>query len=144
MSTQNATPIDSFEKKVILFWKISLISLASIGLSTGGFRIGGFWSSYMLDITGPAWGYILIRSQYKSKDATFLSFRLSQEHSALLIIVTCFIVETSQYLELYDSYFDPYDYLAYISAVIPLFIIDKMISAKIRNLNSLLQESEIK
>ena len=46
--------------KETIFWKITLILLCLTGLSTGIFKIPGFWTSYVLDIVGPAWCYILI------------------------------------------------------------------------------------
>jgi len=107
------------------FWKISIILLCLIGLTSGLVKSSGFWTSYVLDITGPAWCYILIRGQYKSADSTFLSIRFSPELAAIIITGVCIIIETSQYFDLYDAYFDPYDYLAYVSGVLPLFIIDK-------------------
>jgi len=112
------------------FWKITLIVLCLIGLSTGILRFNTFWTSYVLDIVGPAWIYILIRVQYRSKKSTFLSFNFSPEGAAFLIIGVCYIIETSQYFKIYDSWFDPYDYIAYISAIIPVFAIDKLIHKK--------------
>ena len=111
----------------IIFWKISLIALGLISLSTGILHFGDFWTSYVLDIVGPSMGYILIRVQYNSKDSTFLSFKFSPDLAALIIISICIIIETSQYFNLYDAYFDPYDYLAYCSGVLFFFTIDKWI-----------------
>ncbi len=48
-------------------WKISLILLGIISLSTGLSKRPGFWTSYVLDMTGPAWNYILIRGQYSAQ-----------------------------------------------------------------------------
>jgi hypothetical protein len=112
--------------KMTLFWKIMLISFCLIGLSTGIFRSPGFWSSYVLDIAGPAWNYILIRGIYHSKHPSFLSIRFSPESALLLIIVICFLIETSQYFNLYSAHFDLYDYIAYVSGIIPCYIIDKL------------------
>ena len=111
----------------IIFWKISLIALGLISLSTGILHFGDFWTSYVLDIVGPSMGYILIRVQYNSKNSTFLSFKFSPDLAALIIISICIIIETSQYFNLYDAYFDPYDYLAYCSGVLFFFTIDKWI-----------------
>ena len=109
----------------ILFWKISVIALGLISLSTGVLHFGDFWTSYILDITGPAMGYILIRGQYNSKKSSFLSFKFSPDLAALIIIGICIIIETSQYFNLYNAYFDPYDYLAYCSGVLFFYCIDK-------------------
>lgn len=110
-----------------LFWKVTLILLGTISLSVGILKLGVFWTSYMLDIAGPAWGYVLIRGQYNSSSSTFFSAKFSPQLAALLSLGICFLVETGQYFKLYEATFDPYDYLAYCSLVIPLFIIDKWI-----------------
>ena len=109
----------------ILFWKISVIALGLTSLSTGVLHFGDFWTSYILDITGPAMGYILIRGQYNSKNSAFLFFKFSPDLAALIIIGICIIIETSQYFNLYNAYFDPYDYLAYCSGVLFFYCIDK-------------------
>ena len=41
----------------ILFWKISVIALGLISLSTGVLHFGDLWTSYLLDITGYSMGY---------------------------------------------------------------------------------------
>jgi hypothetical protein len=109
----------------ILFWKISVIALGLTSLSTWVLHFGDFWTSYVLDITGPAMGYILIRGQYNSKNSAFLFFKFSPDLAALIIIGICIIIETSQYFNLYNAYFDPYDYLAYCSGVLFYYCIDK-------------------
>ena len=81
----------------------------------------------VLDIVGPAWNYILIRGLYSSKNQTFLKIKFSPESAALLIIGICFIIETGQYFRIYEAHFDPYDYLAYISLILPCYLIDKLI-----------------
>jgi len=111
----------------IFFWKILLIILGLTALSTGLLKSTGFLTSYMLDIVGPAWIYILIRVQYKSDGSTFLTFQFSPEKALLLVTGICYIIETSQYFQLYAAHFDPYDYLAYISGVLPVYLIDKSI-----------------
>jgi len=112
---------------MILFWKISLVLLGGIGLSTAFSSTPGFWTSYVLDMSGPAWNYILIRGQYASPGARFLSIKFSPETAGLLILCICFIIETAQYFKIYEAHFDPYDYAAYVSILIPCYIIDKWI-----------------
>jgi len=111
--------------RIMLFWKIILILSGCTVLATCLIRIPGFWSSYVLDMTGPAMGYILLRVQYTSKESTFLSFRFTPESAALLIFGICFVVETSQYFKLYEAHFDRYDYVAYISLLLPCYLIDR-------------------
>ena len=122
--------------KTTVFWKALIIFLGLLTLSSSLIGISGFWSSYVLDIAGPALGYSLIRAQYKSSKATFLSLRFSPELAVILIVGICILIETSQYLELYESYFDPYDLLAYVSAIIPIYIIDKLIIARRKHYRS--------
>ena len=112
----------------VWIWKGVVISLGLISLSSGLLKIPGFWSSYLLDITGPAWGYVLLRAQYKSKDARFLSIKFNPEGALLTITIICFAVETAQYFELYEAYFDPYDYLAYISGIFIVYLFDKLLN----------------
>jgi len=114
--------------RVILFWKTALITLGSLAMLTCFIRISDFVSGYVLDMVGPAMGYILLRVQYTSKQSTFLSFKFTPGLTALLISGICFLIETSQYFNLYDAYFDPWDYLAYISILIPCYLIDRYIS----------------
>jgi len=111
--------------RIMLFWKITLILTGSTVLATCLIRIPGFWSSYVLDMAGPAMGYILLRVQYTSKESTFLSFKFTPESAALIIFGICFAIETSQYFKLYEAHFDPFDYVAYISLLVPCFLIDK-------------------
>ena len=112
-------------RESIFFWKMLVVLLGLIALSTGLFKSAGFWTSYVLDIVGPAWIYVLLRVQYKPGKSTFLSIAFSPEKALLLVTGICYIIETSQYFQLYEAHFDPFDYLAYISGVIPFYIIDK-------------------
>lgn len=116
--------------KTTLFWKITLIVMGSLVLATCLIRVKGFWSSYVLDMAGPAMGYMLLRVQYTNRDSTFLSLKFTPECAALLIFGICFLVETSQYFNLYDAHFDAYDYLAYLSFLLPCFLIDKWLIKK--------------
>jgi hypothetical protein len=83
----------------------------------------------VLDIVGPAWNYILLRGIYTSKKSGSLFFRLKPDAAALIILAICFLIETAQYFKLYEARFDPYDYLAYVSLLLPVYLIDKYIFA---------------
>jgi hypothetical protein len=108
-----------------IFWKLLLILLGLLVLTSGLLKAPGFWSSYLLDISGPAMGYVLLRARYSSGNQTFLTLRFSPETALQIVIVICFLIETSQYFKLYPSYFDPFDYLAYISGVVVVYVFDK-------------------
>lgn len=110
----------------VRIWKVAVIVLGIISLSSGLLKTPGFWSSYLLDIAGPAWGYVLLRAQYKAGDSGFLSIRFSPEGALLTIVIICFAIETAQYFELYRAHFDPFDYLAYISGILPVYLFDRL------------------
>jgi len=112
------------KNSIIIFWKITIIALGSIGLLTCIIKQSGFWSSYMLDIVGPAWIYILIRSRYNN-NGTFLSFKFKPENALVLCLGICILIEIGQYLNLYPSHFDQWDFLAYASLIVPIYILDK-------------------
>jgi hypothetical protein len=117
--------------KYVWIWKVVVIILGMLSLSSGLLKNPGFWSSYLLDIAGPAWGYVLLRARYKSGEARFLSVRFSPEGSLLTIVIICFTIETVQYFELYEAHFDPCDYLAYISGILIVYLFDKLLDGSI-------------
>ena len=112
---------------VIVGWKISLIVFATIGLLTCFIPYPGFWSSYVLDIVGPAWGYILFRGIYTPYQSSFLSIKFTPETAVLLVLGICFAIETSQYFKLYNAHFDLYDYVAYFSLLFLCYLADKIL-----------------
>lgn len=79
----------------------------------------------MLDIAGPAWNYILLRGLYTSKKRADFWRLFTPEVTAGLILGICFAVETAQYCGLYAAHFDPFDFMAYSSGVLVLYIIDR-------------------
>lgn len=128
---------DKIEKRQVRFWKTSVIILGIISLSTGLYKGSGFWTSYVLDITGPAWGYVLIRAQYRLNSERFMNIRFSPEIAFLVIVGICFIIETMQFFEIYNSTFDPYDLLSYFSGIFVVYVIDKIL---IKSKNSIQQK----
>ena len=112
-----------------IFWKITLICFGLIALSSGVFKESNFWSGYVLDIAGPAWIYMLIRAQYNSK-GKFFNIKFSPELALFLIITLSFATEIMQYFEVYNSTYDPFDFLAYVSGTFVIYIIDKIIIKK--------------
>lgn len=107
------------------FWAIALIILMAAGLSTIWFRAGNFWNGYVLDITGPAWTYILFRGLFTGKADNKWTRFFSPGTTFIILLVVAFGIETLQYFEVYDATFDPWDLLAYTSVLTPLFLIDK-------------------
>jgi hypothetical protein len=49
------------------YWAIALVVLGSTALATNWIDLGSFWKGYVLDMTGPAWNYILFRGLYTSR-----------------------------------------------------------------------------
>lgn len=119
------SPMDEDGAPGYRWWKAALIVLGTIALSTGLVRAGGFWSSYVLDIVGPAWGYILLRGLFSRRQPAMLSRRLTPGRTLLLVLGICALVEIAQYLELYDARYDPYDFLAYASLTVPVYVLDR-------------------
>ena len=116
------------KQKRTSFWKIILILLGLISLSTGILKVSGFWTSYVLDIAGPAWIYVLIRVKYRGSTDQFLGIYFSPELALFLIISICFTIEAMQFFDVYPSTFDPYDLLAYCSGILIFYTIDKLVS----------------
>ena len=107
------------------WWAAALVLLGTLGLATGFIRVPGFWSNYVLDVVGPAWNYILIRGLFSRKQPTTLSRLFGPEVAIVVIIVVCVLIEGAQYLQLYDAHYDPYDFVAYVSLVLPCYVIDR-------------------
>lgn len=106
------------------YWAAALFVLCSTGLATIWFDFGLFWKGYVLDMVGPAWSYILFRGLFTAwKDNPWTRF-FTPGRTVVLFLIFCFCVEGAQYMHLYESTFDPWDFPAYISILIPLFILD--------------------
>lgn len=106
------------------YWAVALIVCGGIGLSTIWIDLGAFWKGYVLDMTGPAWNYILFRGLFTSYSNNAWTRFFTPKSTLTIFLLVCFVIETMQYLDIYDSTFDPWDLLAYCSILIPLFLID--------------------
>jgi len=112
------------------FWALGLVIFCSTGLATIWIELGVYWKGYVLDMTGPAWNYILFRGLYTSaKDNVWTRF-FTPIKTLLIFLFVCFGIEFTQYLELYPSTYDPLDFVAYVSILIPLFVLDLIQSLK--------------
>ncbi len=78
----------------------------------------------MLDITGPAWNYILFRGLFTNKANNAWTRFFTPKRTVAIFLIVCAGIETLQYFKLYNATFDPWDFLAYGSILIPLFLID--------------------
>jgi len=106
------------------FWAATLLILGVTGISTIWIKLGGFWNGYVLDMTGPAWNYILFRGLYTGYVENAWTRVFTPRRTLFIFLCICFVIEMMQYFEIYDATFDPWDLVAYISLLIPLFIID--------------------
>lgn len=112
------------------YWAAGIIIFCGAGLATTWVDFGAFWNGYVLDMTGPAWNYILVRGLFtKFRDNAWRRFFTPPLTFALMLIIA-FGIETMQYFKLYDSTYDPFDFLAYVSLLIPVFILDTIQSSK--------------
>jgi hypothetical protein len=112
------------------YWAIFFFILLITGLSTIWFDLGSFGNGYVLDMVGPSWAYILFRGLYTSKADNLWTHFFTPFRTLMIFLIVCFGIETLQYFEIYDSTFDFWDLIAYISILIPLFIVDTRIIQK--------------
>ena len=117
------------------YWAITFVILLATGLLTINFDFGSFWKSYILDMVGPAWNYILFRGLFTNKVSNIWTRLFTATNTFLLLVFVSIGFETIQYFELYDSTFDGWDIVAYISLLIPMYIID-LYQSKDNNLKS--------
>lgn len=106
------------------FWAAATVVLCLTGLSTSWIDLGAFWKSYVLDITGPAWNYILFRGLFTEWRENSWTRFFTPVRTYTIFILVCFGIETAQGLGWYDSTFDPLDYPAYLSLLTILFMLD--------------------
>ena len=116
--------------RLALYWAIGLVVLCGTGLSTIWFDLGAFWKGYVLDMTGPAWNYILFRTRYRSEIHNRWTRFFTPKNTVIIFVLVCFGIEGAQYLKLYDATYDPWDFLAYVSILLPLFLLDLWLSEK--------------
>lgn len=111
------------------FWAAALVALCLTGLATIWLDLGSFWKGYVLDMTGPAWNYILFRGLFTSKAHNAWTRFFTPVTTVVSFLAFCFGVECAQYFGLYDATFDPWDLLAYVSIVVPLFLVDRRLQS---------------
>jgi hypothetical protein len=106
------------------YWAVALVIFCTVGLSTNWINLGDFWKGYVLDMTGPAWNYILFRGLFTAKVNNAWTRFFTPNKTLIIFLLVCFLIETLQYFKIYDSTFDPWDLLAYGSILIPIFLLD--------------------
>lgn len=109
------------------YWAIVFVVLGLTGLSTIWIDLGKFWKGYVLDMAGPAWNYILFRGLFTAKANNVWTRFFTPNRTFIIFLAVCIGIESLQYFQVYESTFDPWDLLAYISILIPLFLMDKIL-----------------
>jgi hypothetical protein len=111
--------------KLAPYWAIAMVLLGLTGLSSVWFYLGDFWNSYILDITGPAWNYILFRGLFTTYANNKWTQFFTPTQTLIIFIIVCYSIEAAQYFKFYDSTFDPWDLVSYISVLTPLYLLDQ-------------------
>jgi len=108
------------------FWALGLVVLCVTGLTASLKADSPFLRGYALDMAGPSWNYILFRGRFTSKADNRWTRFFTPKRTFVIIAAVCFGIEVMQYFELYEATFDPWDFLAYVSILVPVFILDQM------------------
>ncbi len=77
-------------------------------------------------MTGPAWNYILFRGRFTSRANNFWTRFFTPKHTVIIFLAVCFGIESVQHFGLYEATFDPLDFFAYVSILVPLYILDQV------------------
>lgn len=109
------------------YWALAMLILLVSGLSTVYFDLGDFANGYLLDMAGPAWAYILFRGLFTAKADNRWTRFFTPGRTLILLLAVSFGIESMQYFEIYESTFDYWDLPAYVSILVPLYLIDKRI-----------------
>jgi len=110
--------------KLAPYWAVGMVVFGGTGLSTIWIDLGEFWSGYVLDMTGPAWNYILFRGLFTSYVDNIWTRFFTPKRTLFIFLIVCTLIEGAQYFNLYESTYDPWDFIAYVSLLIPLFLLD--------------------
>jgi hypothetical protein len=113
------------------YWAAALMIFAGTGVATIWIDLGAFWKGYWLDMVGPAWNYILFRGLFTKKANNAWTRFFTPVRTFCIFLLVCIAIEVAQYLKLYDATFDPWDFMAYVSLLLPVFIIDFRLSRKL-------------
>ena len=108
--------------------KLAWRSAALFAVATGGITrfvdFEGFIGNYWFDMSFPVFIYIYLRKTIKS-DESHDSSPIHPNLAIIIAIAPAFLLETFQYFNWYKGTFDLIDYLAYLSLVVPAYMIDR-------------------
>ncbi len=122
----NHKNMTSLHDRFAPYWAFLLFMFWLLGLSTVILDLGPFFKGYLLDMVGPAWNYILFRGLFTKKSNNAWTKFFTPTRTYVSFVFLSFFIETLQYFKVYESTFDPLDFLAYISILTPLYILDKL------------------
>lgn len=108
------------------YWAAALALFLGAGLVSVNFDLGHFERGYLIDMVGPAWNYILFRGLFTTYANNIWTRFFTPTRTFIIFILVSFGIEGAQYFQWYESTFDPWDLLAYLSILLPLFIIDSL------------------
>ena len=118
------SPKKHIHDKFAPFWAIGLFILGGTGVATIWIKLGTFWNGYVLDMVGPAWNYILFRGLFTSyADNAWIRF-FTPKRTLFIFLLVCAGIEGAQYFNLYEATYDPWDFLCYVSILVPLSLLD--------------------
>ena len=106
-------------------WRIALVILGLLSCAAAFTEASGVWNNYVFDMSFPAYLYILLRGIHNGKPLYPWSARFSPTLLFCFIVGISFLVESLQYFGYYKGYFDSVDYLAYLSILLPCYLLDK-------------------
>ena len=106
------------------YWAVGVFVFCATGLATIWIDLGVFWKSYVLDIAGPAWNYILFRGLFTAYASNSWTRFFTPNRTLIIFLAVCAGIEGAQYLHLYEATYDPWDLLSYVSLLVPLYLLD--------------------
>lgn len=109
-------------------WAAGFIALCATGVSTNWIDFGAFWRGYVLDITGPAWCYILFRGRFTRWSVSPWTRAFSPTRTMTVVLLACIAIEAAQFMELYAATYDAWDFVAYLSLLVPIYVTDLTLS----------------
>ncbi|MBE9548329.1 MAG: hypothetical protein IMF09_02895 [Proteobacteria bacterium] len=110
------------------YWAAALLILVGSAILIQWIDSAAFWNGYAIDMAGPAWNYILFRGLFTAYSDNAWRRFFTPVRTLVIFLFVCFGIEIMQFFNLYKSTYDPWDFLAYISILLPVFIIDLQLS----------------
>jgi hypothetical protein len=121
---------DNMHNRHAPYWATAMVVLCLTGLSSIWLDMGTLWKGYALDMAGPAWNYILFRGLFTGKTDNMWTRFFTPVRTLVIFVVVCFAIETMQYFGVYAATFDPWDFPAYLSLLVPVFVVDMFLQKK--------------